>query len=184
MNKALCMESATYFRDRILDLFNVDIPSGEITRKTSRGGRPPGEIAGTIRVDGYRQLSIDGKHYLAHQLLVFLKSGYFPEEVDHLNGIKDDNRDCNLRPCNRDLNAKNKKMSSANKHGATGIRYRISRDAFEAYWVDLNNIKKCLYFSCKKYGHEEAKRLAVKHRKESIANLNKLGAGYTDRHGL
>ena len=171
-------------KKRILELFDVNTESGIITRKTSRGSRPAGEVAGTIRPDGYIQLSIDNKRYLAHRLIFLIAFGFYPEQVDHINGIKDDNRACNLRAADNVINARNQKMNSANKTGIAGVRYRASRRAYEAYWDDESGNKKYKYFSCAKYGDEGAKERASDYRSYQIAALNKKGFGYTSRHGL
>ena len=47
-----------------------------------------GNIAGYKRKDGYIQIRIDTKLYLAHRLIWFYVKGYFPEYgVDHNNQI-------------------------------------------------------------------------------------------------
>lgn len=46
------------------------------------------------------------------------KKGY---DVDHINGIKTDNRPCNLREGTRSENSGNTKLSKSNKTGAKGV---------------------------------------------------------------
>lgn len=48
-------------------------------------------------------------------------TGEWPDQVDHINGIRDDNRWCNLRDVDNQGNAKNQKMRSDNKSGVTGV---------------------------------------------------------------
>lgn len=53
---------------------------------------------GTIDGDGYRRIYIFYKHYLAHRLAWLYVYGELPKgQIDHLNGIRDDNRIENLR---------------------------------------------------------------------------------------
>ncbi|AYN94438.1 hypothetical protein EAW52_10940 [Pseudomonas sp. LTJR-52] len=171
-------------RDRVLEIFHIDLDTGTFIRKSDICNRKAGEIAGTVRPDGYRQISIDNKTYLEHQLIMLVSLGYLPELIDHLNGDKADNRLENLRPATSCLNARNQRLSAANKSGATGVRYRASRDAYEAYWDLGHGVKKHKCFRCDKYASpDEALNEAIRYRKAMIDALNEKGAGYTDRHG-
>jgi hypothetical protein len=45
---------------------------------------------------GYKRVTVEGKRYLTHRLVMLVYKGDSELEVDHLNGIKDDNRLENL----------------------------------------------------------------------------------------
>ncbi|WP_109390084.1 HNH endonuclease [Pseudomonas aeruginosa] len=178
------MSEQHLLRERVNELFHVDVGSGVFIRKTNRGGRRAGEIAGTVRPDGYRQISIDNRHYLEHQLVFFMSYGHFPDQVDHINGVKVDNRVSNLRAVSSSLNSRNQRLSRANKTGAAGVRYRSERDAYEAYWDEESGKRRSKYFKCAKYGSMEfAFKEALDFRSRMIALMNSNGAGYTERHG-
>jgi hypothetical protein len=49
--------------------------------------------------------------------------GYWPKEVDHINGDSCDNRLVNLREVNHQQNMRNAKRRSDNSSGATGVYY-------------------------------------------------------------
>ena len=67
-----------------------------------------GEVAGTLRPDGYRQVCADGKLYLSHRVLWLMRNGVWPDgEVDHINGDKQDNRAENLRAVSKSGNMQN-----------------------------------------------------------------------------
>lgn len=169
-------------RDRLLELYDVCLDSGEIRHKRSRGVVKAGQIAGCIRPDGYRSISIDNKTYLAHRLIMLAANGEMPYMVDHFDGNKANNSLSNLRLCDHRINSCNTKLSSANKYNFAGIRYRESRDAFEAYWSDSCG-RKHKYFSCKKFGgYEAAKIAASRYRKQMIDSLSACDMPYTDRH--
>jgi len=53
--------------------------------------------AGTMHRDGYTQIQINGRFYLAHHLVWFLVKGEWPTGfIKHRNGLKYDNRIDNL----------------------------------------------------------------------------------------
>lgn len=67
-----------------------------------------GKVAGTIREEGYLRIRLLGKTYGAHRLAWMYVNGEMPpDSIDHVNGIRDDNRYVNLRACNRAENGQN-----------------------------------------------------------------------------
>ena len=54
-------------------------------------------IAGHITWDGYRKIVVDKANYHAHRLIWLYTYGSFPKnQIDHINGVRDDNRLDNL----------------------------------------------------------------------------------------
>lgn len=104
---------------RVRDLFVYDPTTGWLTNKITRNPNARiGDRAGTIRYNGYRQVAIAGSIYLEHRIIWMYVYGYFPEEVDHKNGVRDDNKLTNLRACTCSQNRKN----SARDVGTSGLR--------------------------------------------------------------
>lgn len=66
----------------------------------------------SCKKDGYIRLSIryGKKHYnlYAHHIAFYVKYGKIVEQIDHINGIRDDNRICNLREVNNQKNCFNR----------------------------------------------------------------------------
>ncbi|HGV5927220.1 TPA: HNH endonuclease signature motif containing protein, partial [Escherichia coli] len=58
-----------------------------------------GSVAGYIRSDGYRMLTIDGVITYAHHVIWMINNGEIPlgYKIDHINGVRSDNRLSNLR---------------------------------------------------------------------------------------
>lgn len=57
---------------------------------------------------GYLHVLIHGKCWLAHQLAWFFVHGVMPQEdIDHINGVRTDNRIVNLREATRSQNCAN-----------------------------------------------------------------------------
>jgi hypothetical protein len=107
-----------------------------------------------------------------------------PDEcIDHINGVKCDNRLSNLRIVSEKENSKNRAKRSDNKSGVTGVYYLIEKNSWVAKWKTLSGKQKHKYFNVSVYGYEKAKEMACSFRKAVICSLNELGAGYTERHG-
>lgn len=89
-------------------IFDYDPASGKFRFKESRGRRAAGSLAGYVKSDGYRMVSVEGRWCYAHRLAWFYAHGEWPEaEIDHVNGDRDDNRIANLRPATRSENMRN-----------------------------------------------------------------------------
>ena len=74
--------------------------------------------------DGYIHIRIDKKLYKAHRLAFLYMEGYFPEyQVDHMNGIRSDNRWKNLRHVSRSCNFQNCKLQANSTSGFTGVSW-------------------------------------------------------------
>lgn len=81
-----------------------------------------GDIAGNSHHSGYVFIRVNGKLYQAHRLAFLYMTGNFPVDcVDHINGIKNDNKWCNLRNATRSQNMKNRVMTKGNKTGYKGV---------------------------------------------------------------
>lgn len=83
-----------------------------------------GKRAGAKMVIGYTSIGIYGRDYLAHRLAWFYMTGVWPpDDIDHINGIRNDNRWCNLRPATRQQNMQNKRKLDANTSGIKGVSW-------------------------------------------------------------
>ena len=68
-----------------------------------------GEQAGSYSTKGYRRVKIGVTSYRAHRLAWFYMTGQWPvDQIDHINGIPDDNRFSNLREATAQENQTNK----------------------------------------------------------------------------
>lgn len=81
-----------------------------------------GNVAGYITKDeGYRVIGIDAVYYKAHRLAWLGMTGELPDEVDHINGDRADNRWSNLRRASRAENRQNLKVYKSNTSGVAGV---------------------------------------------------------------
>jgi hypothetical protein len=106
-----------------------------------------GNEAGYIKKNkGYRYIEIDGKTYAAHRLAWVFVNGKEPKNfIDHINGIKSDNRIKNLREATNGQNRANSLTN--NKYGLKGVSYKkwIKKNPWMAQ-ITFN--KKVIYIGC------------------------------------
>ena len=74
------------------------------------------------RQTGYLGMMIGGINISMHRAAFIISYGYSPISVDHINGIKTDNRLCNLREATVSQNNMNKGLQSNNTSGFKGVR--------------------------------------------------------------
>ncbi len=102
--------------------FKYNPDTGIITNRVSSGKARKGEEAGTKNKCGYRTLYILNGRYLGHRVAWFIYYGYWPKyTIDHINGIRDDNRIVNLRDVEHKENQKNLSIQKSNTSGYTGV---------------------------------------------------------------
>lgn len=109
--------------DRIRELISYDPESGDFTWLVTTGKKVKGDKAGGVSEHGYCRVKLAGTKYMAHRLAWAFIYGVFPEnEIDHINGIRSDNRKVNLREANRSTNIQNLNSSRKdNKLGVLGV---------------------------------------------------------------
>ena len=114
-----------------------------------------GKIAGSNHTNGYLEVGLSNKGYLLHRLAWVYCHNFLPKDIDHINGIKTDNRLCNLREANRSENNQNQKVARTdNKLGILGIFFIKSRNRFVAQ-IGLNNKRIHLgYFKTAEEAHQ------------------------------
>ena len=81
-------------------------------------------FGGYKQSDGYMQIRILNKKYMAHRLAWLYCYGKFPQNIiDHINRNKSDNRIKNLREATYSENQQNTDKKSNNKSGYKGVAY-------------------------------------------------------------
>lgn len=87
-----------------------------------------------------------GRQFYAHRVAWLLMTGQWPQDVDHINQIRSDNRWCNLREASRSQNAINRSIPA-------GVTFDKRLQRFEARIQKLGRRKRLGYFA----SFEEAK---------------------------
>ena len=84
-----------------------------------------GSVAGAVNKDGYIQLNLGDKTFLAHRLIWALVHGQWPpDQIDHIDGDRQNNKLSNLRTATPLENQRNLKRHRGNSSGFTGVQYR------------------------------------------------------------
>lgn len=119
-----------FWRERKPEMF----PSGSGRQNNSCAiwnSRYAGTEAAALTRHGYLRMSILGKTVLAHRVVWAIEHGEWPNgHIDHINGIRTDNRVENLRVVSVQENNKNTSRARKNSTGACGV-YRF-RGKFRA----------------------------------------------------
>ncbi len=113
--------------DYIKWLLAYDPVTGAMTWNVDRSSTArKGDNAGSMHKDGYLQIKFRGYgcSSFCHRLAVVLMTGAWPDgEVDHINGIRTDNRWENLRLVSRSQNMRNRKIGRRNTSGIMGVHW-------------------------------------------------------------
>jgi len=113
---------------RVKEIFDYDPDTGVFTWADSRNNHVKiGDVAGFYHPSGYRSLQISKVKYYAHRLAWLYVYGELPEEIDHINQIKDDNRIENLRVVDRSANMQNAPIRKDNKSGCHGVSHCLGK---------------------------------------------------------
>jgi hypothetical protein len=98
---------------------------------TSYAGR---EALTAMTNKGYRNGKIHNVNYRAHRVIWALVYGEWPvDQIDHVNGIRTDNRISNLRLVSNAENQRNAKRSKRNTSGVTGVYFHKLTGKHRAY---------------------------------------------------
>lgn len=126
-------------------------------------GKP---IAGTGRCT----ITINKRCISLSRLAWYAMYRYWPINVDHINGIRHDNRLENLREVTPSENQHNRRLSGANTSGISGVHYYAARKTWKA-GITINS--KFIHL-----GSFKTKEEAVKARKDA-----ELKYGFHQNHG-
>lgn len=151
--------------DTLRGLLHYDPDTGVFTWRVRRQAIQIGDVAGAFDDRGYARIKVRGRMYLAHRLAWLHVTGTWPaQSIDHINGVKGDNRIANLRDVSARMNAQNIRVPHPTRqHGRMlGTEWVSARKRWRAV-IRANGKKTYLgIFSTEQAAHEcyvDAKRL-------------------------
>jgi len=100
-----------------------------------------GKKAGGINGKGYVYVRVKGIKYQAHRIIFFIERGYFPENIDHIDGNPSNNKIENLRPATRSQNMQNGAIPISNTSGFKGVCWHKRSNKWQVR-LSLNNKNK------------------------------------------
>lgn len=159
--------SDTLSQDLLKELLSYEKSTGLFFWKIKKGSRAKGDQAGSKRKDGYIEIRINRKLYLAHRLAWLYVNGEFPECLDHIDHNTSNNKIENLRNVSHRENMRNRKLSCLNKSGVSGVSWckkqgkwttRLKVDGkylFLGYFDNLEDASKAMQAAISKYKFHE-----------------------------
>lgn len=130
-------------QSRLKEVLVYDQETGIFTWLKNLAHTPrKGCIAGTKRKDGYLTIKIDTHHYLSHRLAwLYVYGNLNCKYLDHINGIKNDNRISNLRTANSRNNKHNEGIRKNNTSGYRGVSFSKCAGRWTAKITTENGVK-------------------------------------------
>jgi hypothetical protein len=134
-------------RDQLKLLLSYEPDTGLFFWLSNKGTAKAGDVAGATASNGYTNICIDRKIYKAHRLAWLYVHGRNPTQtIDHINGVKNDNRFANLREATHQENAQN--------HVRLGIHFHKEKNKWQARIRFDGKRAHIGYFSTKEEAHQ------------------------------
>lgn len=93
----------------------------------------------SLSKNGYLRGTLNGEFYYAHRIIWKMLHGTEPEDIDHDDGVRTNNRPFNLFSRSRSDNLKNRALSSNNTSGYHGISYSKRHNLWNVSIYDNGN---------------------------------------------
>lgn len=125
------MADATLSRTRELLSYSPD--TGVFTWRCNRQGHAKAMTEAGSLSHGYVMIKIDQRRYASHRLAWLWMTGKWPsQDLDHINGVRNDNRFVNLREATPIQNGQNQRK--ANSHNYTSGLLGVSWCSQKLRW--------------------------------------------------
>jgi hypothetical protein len=140
-----------YYDCLMMDIHFID---GKPYWKNNKIKSKIGALAGSINNCGYRILhscyNNQSRVISAHRMHWYIIHKRVPIGwIDHINGVRDDNRIENLRECTPSQNSRNRQLGKDNTSGFTGVSFNEKKQQWEAQIILFNSRKHLGSFTTK-----------------------------------
>jgi len=132
----------TMTRERLMERLLYDPVTGIFTWKAVTDGRKhqdrlnrnfAGKPAGSLNINGYWRIRMDGTEWAAHRLAWLYVHGEWPPQfLDHIDGDRENNAISNLRCVGHADNSRNIGMGIRNSTGVMGVYLHKRSNNFKA----------------------------------------------------
>jgi len=134
------MREQSITQERLREVLDYDYKTGIFTWKIKSGTALPGQRAGTRNHHGYRYIKIDKVRYNeSHLALLYIFNHWPDRQVDHKNGVRDDNRVFNLNTCFQFENQQNRKKRDNTSSQFMGVSFCKRTKKWRAA-IRVNNV--------------------------------------------
>ena len=141
-------------QEKVKKLFWYDAESGGLYWRCSLNNYiKPWSKAGKVTGHGYIQVHAHKKVHQAHRIAFLYAHGYLPKQVDHINGVRTDNRLKNLRAATNSQNGMNRGVQANNISGYKGVTFHKKVGNFQARICVGGVIKSLGFFKDAKEAH-------------------------------
>jgi hypothetical protein len=129
--------------ETLRQLFTFDPDEGIFRYQKDKVRCKAGSVAGSIHRQGWRSIKINKRCYPAHHLAWLWVHGRWPiHEIDHINGVRDDNRFINLREADAFQQVMNSARPRTNTSGVKNVYFDREMNR---YRVHLRHKKKSIH---------------------------------------
>lgn len=129
--------------ERLNEVLVYNSDTGSLAWKKHWKNTPDG-LAGCFRKDGYRVIRVDDVLLYAHRIVWAMHKGEYPKIfIDHINGMRGDNRIENLRDVSVATNSRNERKARSSNKSSQLLGVQRNHSAWQAC-ITTNGIRKCL----------------------------------------